>query len=162
MLKTKIFSCLGGFCLLASTIVIAKPALAGSCINSPSRSNCDGKDPQVEGCGNNAYTIVKRNIVNDKGSILGFVELRYSPSCQSNWSKVTRYSDDNINDFLEAIIVRDSDNARYRESLSKYKSIYSPMVYAPKDTTHAEGRVCVPSGSFAYTSECYLGWTPSY
>lgn len=47
---------------------------------------CDGQDPVATGCDYDAYTVTSQDI-----NGLGLVELRYSPTCGTNWARVTSY-----------------------------------------------------------------------
>src|SRR5438876_9566962 len=47
---------------------------------------CDGQDPITTGCDYDAYTVTSQDI-----NGLGLVELRYSPTCGTNWARVTSY-----------------------------------------------------------------------
>ncbi|NJO81708.1 MAG: DUF2690 domain-containing protein [Blastochloris sp.] len=51
---------------------------------------CNGKDPIAMGCANDAYTVTSAEITSN-GSTIGRVDLRWSPSCQTNWSRVVSY-----------------------------------------------------------------------
>ncbi|MFJ8435528.1 DUF2690 domain-containing protein [Kitasatospora sp. NPDC094019] len=46
-------------------------------------SSCNGKDPVDMGCNTDAYT------VESAYSAKGTIELRYSPSCRSNWARIS-------------------------------------------------------------------------
>src|SRR5215203_2657682 len=67
-----------GISVLASS---ASPAAA---------SSLDGQDPIASGCSAGAYTVVSTPIriipmYPGGGTIVGTLELRYSPSCGTNW-----------------------------------------------------------------------------
>lgn len=82
--------------------------LAGGC----SGYNCDYQDPIAEGCNQDAYTVGASTIDDAQGNQLGYVELRWSPSCQTNWARVTSTSgaiyDPRV---MRVEIVRSSDGA---------------------------------------------------
>ncbi|MFI6762831.1 DUF2690 domain-containing protein [Micromonospora sp. NPDC050417] len=46
---------------------------------------CSGQDPQAAGCGTDAYTVASARI---PGTFSSYVELRWSPSCKTNWARV--------------------------------------------------------------------------
>jgi hypothetical protein len=48
---------------------------------------CDGDDPAASGCSADAYTVT--NAWGWSGGVRLHVELRWSPHCQTNWSRVT-------------------------------------------------------------------------
>lgn len=45
---------------------------------------CSGKDPEASGCSADAYTVVSARIP----STYAYVELRWSPTCKTNWARV--------------------------------------------------------------------------
>ncbi|MEU0375372.1 DUF2690 domain-containing protein [Streptomyces sp. NPDC006283] len=47
-------------------------------------SGCRGLDPNQAGCSADAYTVARVN------TLAGTVQLRYSPSCRSNWARIER------------------------------------------------------------------------
>jgi hypothetical protein len=67
-------------------IAQASPAAAVSCTPG---LGCENKDPQTTGCSADAYNLdsfVRRNAADVK---VFTVELRYSPTCRTAWSRVT-------------------------------------------------------------------------
>lgn len=53
-----------------------------------SGAGCYNKDPSTEGCSTGAYTA--NSASGSGGGVSILVELRYSPSCNANWTRVTR------------------------------------------------------------------------
>lgn len=50
----------------------------------------DNVDPYAAGCGNDAYTYSNPAVVNNgSGSQIGYIELRFSNTCTTTWSKIT-------------------------------------------------------------------------
>ncbi len=45
---------------------------------------CSGQDPQAAGCAADAYTVVSARIP----GTYSYIELRWSPTCKSNWARV--------------------------------------------------------------------------
>jgi hypothetical protein len=69
--------------LLASIFAVA-PADAATCYGD----YCSGKDPQATGCAADARTVAH---VRDAGG--GYIlELRWSPSCKTNWARISKGS----------------------------------------------------------------------
>lgn len=68
-----------------STAQAAAAAPTVSC----SGSGCNNTDPATTGCANNAYT-VETQYITFNGQQIGKVELRWSPTCQTNWTRVTK------------------------------------------------------------------------
>lgn len=61
----------------------ATPARAASC----SGTGCNGQDPIATGCNSDAYTVTSANIKNLQNQVVGRVDLRWSPTCQTNWAR---------------------------------------------------------------------------
>jgi hypothetical protein len=67
------------------------PLNATTCLNSPSKANCDNQDPynntgvQTNGCGVDAKVIAFKNFST------GYVEIMWSQNCQSNWTVLGVY-----------------------------------------------------------------------
>jgi hypothetical protein len=52
-------------------------------------STYDNTDPAATGCSNDAITARSANIRSTDNTLLGTVELRYSPSCKTAWARLT-------------------------------------------------------------------------
>ena len=59
-----------------------------------SGTTCNNTDPVVTGCSADATTLLSSSL-NYNGQQIGEVDERYSPTCQTYWSKVELYSSDN-------------------------------------------------------------------
>ena len=71
----------------------AVPAEQGGCCPfSPSDGACDDHDPASTGCADaSSFTVTESNITDASGAVIGLVEVRYSPTCQTNWGRVTGF-----------------------------------------------------------------------
>ena len=67
---------------LGGTLLVAPAAHAATCWGS----GCYGLDPNAAGCGGDAYTAASAQ------TSQGLVELRYSPSCNANWARISSSS----------------------------------------------------------------------
>lgn len=110
-----------------------------TCASSPSRENCDSKDPQQQGCSGDAYTVTggSADIKDRNGVVIGKVELRYSNTCQSNWCRVQSLIGAAS---LSGTINREgggSSSAKF----DNVSSMYTDMVYAPEKKAQACGSV---------------------
>lgn len=105
-----------------------------------SGEGCDGLDPAVTGCAADAYTVQTAVFSNS------YVELRYSPTCKTNWGRVTSKVGPT---FLEIRIQR-VDGLTYTFSGGNYNYAYSAMVYAPQLAARACGGVNGISGCTKY------------
>src|SRR5262245_1467970 len=62
----------------------ASPAFAATC----SGNGCNGLDPIATGCATGAYTVASAPMSDPYGTA-ATIDLRYSPSCGTNWSRLT-------------------------------------------------------------------------
>jgi hypothetical protein len=53
-----------------------------------SRNGCTGQDPAATGCSADATTLLSKKILNSSGQSIGEIDLRWSPTCQTNWARV--------------------------------------------------------------------------
>ena len=67
-------------------------AAGGCCPASPSDGACDDHDPSVTGCADaNSITVTQSDIVDNSGTVIGLIETRYSPTCGTNWGRITGF-----------------------------------------------------------------------
>lgn len=99
------------------------PAFAVSC----SGYGCDGQDPVSTGCDSGAYTVASDPLKYDAGgSTIGWIDLRYSPTCGTNWARTRS----NIGvQSLSASVSR--PNSYTTHEVGNYSTAWSGMVYAP-------------------------------
>ena|SRR5947209_626897 len=107
---------------------------------SCSGDGCDGLNPVSTGCATGAYTVQTAVFSNS------YVELRYSPTCKTNWGRVT--SKVGLA-FLE-IRVQRVDGLTYTFLGVNFNFAYSVMVYAPQLAARACGGVNGISGCSKY------------
>jgi uncharacterized protein DUF2690 len=112
-----------------------------------------GGKPEDYGCDQDAYTVASRNIYNGHGFNIGVVELRWSPACQTNWSRTTSYIGSGSGVELIAKVTRGdgvsecdpagptSNNIYGCVSVTNTVSTWSAMVYAPSQCASALGYV---------------------
>lgn len=98
---------------------------AASC----SGSGCNGLDPQATGCATGAITVETKTITQNGSSIK--VELRWSSTCQTNWSRVTNTSSGSR--YMKAYMNQQWVGEIYPAygSGSNGAVIWTPMKYAP-------------------------------
>jgi hypothetical protein len=129
---------------LVTPVVLAPSAQAAvTC----SGFGCDGKDPMVTHCNEGAKTILSatRYVVNSKGVQLARVELRYSPTCKTNWGRVTAVNSTTRR--MQADVHRYSDGATRFGGIATAPSVWSAMLYAPGVCADARGRVFFSDGT---------------
>jgi len=111
-----------------STLAIA-PASAATC----SGYGCDSQDPVATGCSSGSYT-VKSAPVAYNGVQYGTVELRWSPTCQTNWSRLTiSAGGSNPQHYDRQVwVARQNPDAQMGfDWTSDGSPIYGDMLYAP-------------------------------
>jgi uncharacterized protein DUF2690 len=77
----------GSIVAACALIVVAPGASAAACWDT----SCDGQDPQATGCSGDAYTLTSADIWMHTpwGSARGgTLEVRFSPSCQAQWTRL--------------------------------------------------------------------------
>ncbi|HEX4206769.1 MAG TPA: DUF2690 domain-containing protein [Ktedonobacteraceae bacterium] len=105
-----------------------------------SGNGCNGQNPVTTGCNADAYTVQTAVFSNS------YVELRYSPTCGTNWARVTsKVGLANLVARIQRI-----DGLTYTFSGGKFYYAYSVMVYAPTLAARACGGVNGISGCTAY------------
>ena len=105
-----------------------------------SGTGCNGQDPEKTGCEAGAYTVQTAVFSNS------YVELRYSPTCQTNWGKVVS----KVGPTYLVIRTQRIDGLTYTFAGGNYNYAFSAMVYAPTVAARACGGVKSISGCTAY------------
>jgi hypothetical protein len=110
---------------------------------------CNGANPQTAGCASSAYTVyntlypVKSSTT---GTQLGYVELRYSTFCGSNWSRVTTKSNFAPSEGDSAQINNNYGDLAVGTCYGDGYSAYSCMLGGSGEQDFAEGWVSTPNG----------------
>ena len=130
---------------------LAIPAQAAGC----SGHSCSGKDANTMGCANDAITTQSKN------TSIGSLQVRWSPSCKTNWTRLVIYPTGNACVFpgsLKAV----QQNTNYTQKSStrlvcgtySSTSFWTPMIYSP---------VLKVKGTFqsdeAFTPVVETGWS---
>lgn len=122
----------------------------GCCPITPSDGACDDHDPSVVGCGDaSSYTVTQANITDALGNVVGLVETRFSPTCDTNWARVTGFG-------AYAAAVKQSTVCRgtqgqYSDSgcsdtdTGTESTRFSDQLYAPTECAMAVGVLVLPS-----------------
>jgi Protein of unknown function (DUF2690) len=110
LMVTAVLAVLGAAALHAQGADARVPGNTGvSCF----QYGCDFQDPAATGCDADAETLQDAPIIAVEGGqdvTLGSVELRWSPTCQTNWARVTSTSGaSSTNHVLQVAIQRQSD-----------------------------------------------------
>ncbi|MEV7230801.1 DUF2690 domain-containing protein [Polymorphospora sp. NPDC051019] len=104
------------------TLVPARPALAGKVEAGCWGDWCSGRDPEETRCSADAYTVASAGIPWSGGLE---VELRWSPTCQTNWARVNY----GAFSFVRAV----QSGTGYTQDYSATNGTYwwSRMIYSP-------------------------------
>jgi hypothetical protein len=129
---------LGAAVIVAFTLSAMLPASqhsvsAASCYHN----GCNKQDPNATGCSADAYTVFTPTPLVYQGQTWGYVDLRWSPLCGANWSRV-RAAGSQAN--LTATVIRDADGLTYFGSWYGW-TVWSPMVGGVNTNVHACGLV---------------------
>ncbi|MFZ4700006.1 MAG: DUF2690 domain-containing protein [Candidatus Methylumidiphilus sp.] len=122
--------------VLTSFIFVFCPAQAVTCLGT----SCENKDPRDTGCAADSKTITAASAVAEDAFNKVIVQLRYSPTCKTNWTRIyyenkTTTWDDNLDAALTPIlksvgITRQSDSVVRSNPVDPSKGIYwTKMVY---------------------------------
>jgi hypothetical protein len=111
----------------------------------------NGRYPEDIGCAADARTVASADIVDNGGSHLATVELRWSDRCGVNWSRVS--SDLAHPDALFATIETPGDGASYSNE-STLTPMWSPVIVAPDRCAVAKGSVDVGYAVFSAQTPC--------
>lgn len=154
---------LSGSAAHASTRVTTpppKPAATAHAV-APAASTYDGKDPNKTGCAKGSYTKWSHRVFRGT-TVVGNIELRYSPHCRTVWSRVTS-SDAICTDggggpinCTYAEIDRNSDG-KYEQQWCSGDYCFSPMLNDSGVTSYASGAAYV-----VVTHKFYSGRTASW
>lgn len=123
-----------------------------------SGQGCNGTWPDQTHCADDAITVLSANI-NTTTSTVGKVELRWSPTCQTNWARVTSYigtigligmvQRDNGPD--GSYLCYDNPHPGLCNSSSPWINatvLFTQQVYAPNNNASASG--IIVQGSFSW------------
>jgi len=139
-MKRHTMAILGVLCLLTvgtGSVVASTAAHAASCYGD----YCSGQDPQAAGCSSDAYTVVSARIP----GTYTYIELRWSPSCKTNWARVPASWGTSYPSSLEAVQCSTGYTQRgVVASSSDYswtRMIYSPVLLVRADWIGSPGSV---------------------
>lgn len=127
--------------LTLSGLAVAAPAHAVTCYGD----YCSGLDPQSSGCAADAYTATSY------GNNLFMMEVRYSPTCKTNWTRITMYNSGykcSPNGTLSSVQDSGYTQSTYIDSVCPGPSFtrWTPMIYSP--VRKVQGRFSGSAGSF--------------
>ena len=122
---------------------------------SCSGDGCNGLDPSQTGCDDaRAYTAQTAIIKDYAGNQIGLVELRFSPTCGTNWTRETSY----VNNAYNQPSVHRIYDGLIEYGYGKNTVEWSDMVYAPDaNSAWGEGCITMPDGASQYCAETPIG-----
>ncbi|QOC93148.1 DUF2690 domain-containing protein [Micromonospora craniellae] len=126
---------------LTASMLIATPASAAC-----SGYGCDGTDPADTGCSSGAQNATANPAYIMQGSTtLAVVELRWSPSCKTNWGRISnRVSPHNR---VEVYVYRSNPYATTSSYGGTGTQYYGDQLYGQNMTVCAVGKVVTASGT---------------
>jgi hypothetical protein len=136
-----------------AVVATATPASAASCFGA----YCEGQDPVDTGCSADAVTVATAAITNSSGNVIGRVDLRWSNSCETNWTRTVSYIGGQQ---LVAQSIALSDQYSTYEDLIGVSTIWTNMIYGLDECVYGEGEIWVPSG-FGWWDEAGAATTAS-
>ena len=139
--------CAAGAVILASAVSLPTLSAASAHAATCSGYGCDYQDPIATGCSSGAYTVASAPITY-QGITYGTVELRWSPTCQTNWARTT-VNNSYLGLTRYANVYRESPFAQADwHYTGPGNPVYGNMLYAP-GCAEAEGEVQDGHGLFA-------------
>jgi hypothetical protein len=96
-------------------------------------------------CNVGAATVKTGYIKNSQQVPLAKIELRYSPTCKTNWSRLT--SVNSTTRTMQAGVFRYSDNVTLVGGIATAHVVWSAMAYAPGVCADARGLVFFSNGT---------------
>jgi hypothetical protein len=118
---------------------------SASCYQFPSALNCNGTNPMSVECSADAYTVKNtQTAINDQtnGALIGYLELRYSPHCGTNWARTTFTNAAYINPLYQRDTYVAGAAGRADDPFFNDEPIrYSAQIYAPSTTECAYVKV---------------------
>ncbi|GAA4247266.1 DUF2690 domain-containing protein [Dactylosporangium darangshiense] len=146
------------------TVAVAAAVVATALVVTPGRAAAatwDGQMAANTSCANGATTAVQRTISTNTqlGTVIGKVELRYSSSCRTVWTRVTSTAVSSA--YIGGYVQRNSDGAYYQcsesgwsDNLGAYYCL-TAMLNDKDVTSYAKGGI-------QYQGATYTGQTSNY
>lgn len=120
------------------------------CWDNPSAANCDTVDPSTvwesgHRCSDDAVTVISQFAYDPlNGAEDMLVEERWSPHCQTNWTRVTSYKGDWTVSLKTDLFAQNHPYVDYQSSCGQNcTSLWGSMYYAPYEQVNSEGTITV-------------------
>ena len=130
------------------TVVPGAPARAVGCYGS----GCAGKDPSAMGCASDGYTVTY--VFVDRLGYMENLELRYSPACNANWSRLTART---YNAAWVSMCVTNYNNRNDTQCTGSFRNNYkwSPMIDGSKTVFSSVGYALDSGGAGNAATNAY-------
>lgn len=129
--------------LVVGGVAVATPAQAVTCYGD----YCSGKDPQSSGCAADAFTVTSW------GNSTFMLETRWSPTCKTNWGRITLY-DTGIIGCTPSGTLKAVQDTGYTQSTTislpcstPTVTQWTPMIYSP--VHHVRTQFVTPSATYS-------------
>lgn len=117
--------------LLGIGLTTAGPASAGvGCYGD----YCSGQDPQATHCSDGSYTVSATSVYyrtiahQATGLYAGYLELRWSPTCQTNWARFTSQGSFNY----KVIAIHRTTGYQQSWDAGPYQMAWTSQIYSPR------------------------------
>ena len=119
-----------------------------------SGAGCNGTDPQTSGCGASGRTIATNNIYayGTEYAVVGLLELRWSDVCQTNWSRITRYTFNPPYPYARPFLSTPSGGTYYSWPGSTTAQKWSYQTFAPTTPWRACGSLALDASAPDYVT----------
>jgi hypothetical protein len=129
--------------LTTGAVAVATPAHAVTCYGD----YCSGQDPEASGCASGSYTATSYNHAEFS------LQVRYSPTCQTNWTRIVMYSPGwncTRSGTIRAVQDTGYTQSKYVDSVcGSGFTRWTPMIYSP--VRQVQGRFVDQNGTWYYT-----------
>ena len=130
-----------------------------SCKSSPSKTNCDGKDPDSTGCSADADSYGTKTFT--VGGATVTYDLRYSETCKSNWTRITATSGAS---YLKPYLRWGPPDSEYAEISATHSDTtaggyyWTSMRYCPTGSCVAQACAKAKVGGSTSSKKCQTTW----
>lgn len=123
--------------VIALSVLHGPETGSASCYQHPSASNCNGTNPMTVACSVDGYTVFNTQTpIYDQttGAKIGYLELRYSPHCGTNWARSVITSAAYISPLYQRDTFVSGTAGRADDFFNDEPVRYSAEIYAPSTT----------------------------
>lgn len=120
----------GGVAAVVAIAVVIVLRTSGPAVGC-TKEACNGQDPGTSGCSARSSTVEKVDARNAAGQVVGWIDLRWSELCQTNWARAQNTTEQQ--DVPLRVYLRGEDGRVLGPTVfsGQTKGIYGNMWYAP-------------------------------